>query len=98
MDVLVLGAVGIVIGLLGALLGSYAAEYLQGKLFYLVFGIKSKADVEQEAEVPEQYNWQLGVLCSIGVGFLASILEIGGGIVHVPLVFATGVKFLLSGI
>ena len=35
-------------------------------------------------EVPEVYNWKLGVLCSVGVGFLASILGIGGGIVHVP--------------
>lgn len=81
----------------GAFLGSYAAEYLQGKLFFWVFGIffvlaavnmYRKADnggVKNVAdEVPQQYNWQLGVACSIGVGFLASILGIGGGIVHVP--------------
>lgn len=82
----------------GAFLGSYAAEYLQGKLFYFVFGLffvfaavnmfrkagKSKTSTQQEERVPKQYNWQLGVLCSIGVGFLASILGIGGGIVHVP--------------
>lgn len=81
----------------GAFLGSYAAEYLQGKLFYLVFGIffvlaawnmyrkagKGSAAVGK-SEAPESYNWQLGVLCSVGVGFLASILGIGGGIVHVP--------------
>lgn len=81
----------------GAFLGSYAAEYLQGKVFYLVFGIffvlaawnmyrkagKGSA-AAGKSEVPEVYNWQLGVLCSIGVGFLASILGIGGGIVHVP--------------
>lgn len=82
----------------GAFLGSYAAEYLQGRLFYLVFGaffalaainMYRKANRESTIQtfrddVPEVYNWQLGVLCSIGVGFLASILGIGGGIVHVP--------------
>ena len=81
----------------GAFLGSYAAEYLQGRLFYLVFGAffvlaainmyrkASKNAVGKMAgEVPEVSNWKLGVLCSVGVGFLASILGIGGGIVHVP--------------
>lgn len=80
----------------GAFLGSYAAEYLQGRLFYLVFGaffvlaavnMYRKADKESAGktavEVPAVYNWQLGVLCSVGVGFLASILGIGGGIVHI---------------
>ena len=82
----------------GAFLGSYAAEYLQGKLFYVVFGIffvlaasnmfrkagKGKAAAQEQEQMPARYNWQLGVLCSIGVGFLASVLGIGGGIVHVP--------------
>lgn len=81
----------------GAFLGSYAAEYLQGKIFFWVFGIffvlaavnmYRKADnggvKNVTDDVPQQYNWQLGVACSIGVGFLASILGIGGGIVHVP--------------
>lgn len=81
----------------GAFLGSYAAEYLQGRLFYLVFGaffvlaainMYRKANKEAAGktagDVPEVYNWKLGVLCSVGVGFLASILGIGGGIVHVP--------------
>lgn len=81
----------------GAFLGSYAAEYLQGRLFYLVFGaffvlaainMYRKANKEAAGKtagvVPEVYNWKLGVLCSVGVGFLANILGIGGGIVHVP--------------
>lgn len=81
----------------GAFLGSYAAEYLQGRLFYLVFGAffvlaainmyrkaNKNAAGKTAGEVPEVYNWKLGVLCSVGVGFLASILGIGGGIVHVP--------------
>lgn len=81
----------------GAFLGSYAAEYLQGRLFYLVFGaffVLAAINMYRKASknaagktagvVPEVYNWKLGVLCSVGVGFLASILGIGGGIVHVP--------------
>lgn len=73
----------------GAFLGSYAAEYLQGRLFYLVFGAffvlaavnmyrkaSKNAAGKTAGEVPEVYNWQLGVLCSVGVGFLASILAV----------------------
>lgn len=73
----------------GAFLGSYAAEYLQGRLFYLVFGaffvlaainMYRKANKEAAGKtagvVPEVYNWKLGVLCSVGVGFLASILAV----------------------
>ena len=82
----------------GAFLGSYAAEFLQGRLFYGVFGFfflgvaynmftkatKKDGTSGANAQVPEHYNWQLGVLCSVFVGFLASILGIGGGIVHWP--------------
>ena len=82
----------------GAFLGSYAAEFLQGRLFYTVFGLfflgvaynmftkatKKDGTSGANAQVPEHYSWQLGVLCSVFVGFLASILGIGGGIVHVP--------------
>lgn len=81
----------------GAFLGSYASEYLQGKIFFLVFGCffiiaavqmyrKAGAVGASAAERTDwqKYNWQLGMLCSVGVGFLASVLGIGGGIVHVP--------------
>ena len=77
----------------GAFLGSYAAEFLQGRLFYGVFGLfflcvaynmftkaqKKDSTSGANAKVPEHYNWQLGVLCSVFVGFLASILGIGVG-------------------
>lgn len=81
----------------GAFLGSYVATYLQGRIFYGVFGFFflgvagnmfhkacSKTQDNGIDTVPENYNWKLGVLCSIFVGFLASILGIGGGIIHVP--------------
>ena len=32
-----------------------------------------------------RYNWALAMLLSTGVGFLSSVLGIGGGIIHVPL-------------
>ena len=82
----------------GAFLGSYASEYLKGRSFYLVFGIffflfaihmfkkaSKKASQDTNEQVPDHYNWQFGVGCSIVVGFIASILGIGGGVIHVPM-------------
>ena len=38
-------------------------------------------------ELPKdfQYNRTLGIVASLGVGFLSSIFGIGGGVIHVPL-------------
>lgn len=82
----------------GAFLGSYASEYLKGKIFFLVFGVfffcfainmyrkaSQKAAEQTSEQVPEHYNWQFGVGCSVVVGFIASILGIGGGVIHVPM-------------
>ena len=81
----------------GAFIGSYAAKYLQGKIFLGVFGLllvgiafnmfrKAEKSSEENGvtEVPEHYNRKLGIICSIFVGFLASVLGIGGGVIHVP--------------
>lgn len=81
----------------GAFLGSYAAAYLQGRLFYGVFGIfflgialnmfrKAGKSGEENGvtAVPEHYNRKLGILCSLFVGFFASVLGVGGGVIHVP--------------
>ena len=81
----------------GAFLGSYASEYLQGKLFFLVFGCffvlaavqmyrkaGGSGNADNSENVLKGYNWKLGMACSVGVGFIASILGIGGGIIHVP--------------
>lgn len=81
----------------GAFLGSYVANYMQGRVFYGVFGVffmclafnmfrKAGKSGEENGVtvVPENYNWKLGVTCSIFVGFIASILGIGGGVIHVP--------------
>lgn len=81
----------------GAFLGSYGAKYLQGKIFLGVFGFllvglafnmirKAGRNGEENGVtvVPKQYNRRLGVICSVFVGFLASVLGIGGGVIHVP--------------
>ncbi len=82
----------------GAILGSYVADTLQGKVFYGIFGVffalfavnmfyqaGKKSSKDDSCEVPAQYNWKLGTGFSVGVGFLASILGIGGGVIHVPM-------------
>lgn len=83
----------------GALIGSYLATYFTGKTFGMTFGIilvvlglltyfksSGKKREEQAFNKDEfQYNRALGVLLSLIVGFLSSILGIGGGIIHVPI-------------
>lgn len=70
---------------------------MQGKIFLGVFGLLlvglafnmiRKAGISGEENgvtvVPKQYNRKLGIICSVFVGFLASVLGIGGGVIHVP--------------
>ena len=91
----------------GAFLGSYITEYFSGSSFSLIFGTalcilaiimysksrskkatKSAADFSVETA---QFNLTLGVGLSFFVGFLSSILGIGGGVIHVPMmVFILG--------
>lgn len=81
----------------GAFLGSYVAEYFTGTGFRLCFGVfllvlgcymfyktYAKGSQPLDAQMPEQYNLWLGMACSVVVGFFASALGIGGGIIHVP--------------
>ncbi|MCQ2350929.1 MAG: sulfite exporter TauE/SafE family protein [Paludibacteraceae bacterium] len=83
----------------GAFLGGYVADFMQGKVFFIVFGFffclfavnmfyktnKKSGNTDDSMDIPENYNWKLGTICSVGVGFLASILGIGGGVIHVPM-------------
>lgn len=81
----------------GAFLGSYAVAYIPEAEFKVFFGATlmvmaalmfwrnhSKGAPNKGTEVPKNYNRTAGVLLSLGVGFLSSILGIGGGIIHVP--------------
>ena len=82
----------------GGFLGSYIAHYLESKTLFIIFGIffaiiavmmfmkaETKSKAEANTDVPENYDWKLGTVCSVVVGFIASILGIGGGIIHVPM-------------
>lgn len=82
----------------GGFLGSYIAHYLESKTLFIIFGIffaimaavmflkaNAKSKEETNTEIPEKYNLKLGTICSVAVGFIASILGIGGGIIHVPM-------------
>ncbi|MBU2700844.1 putative membrane protein YfcA [Sporomusaceae bacterium BoRhaA] len=81
----------------GAIIGSYLAEYFTGSGFRITFGIllmimallmyfrpSKKGEQEDFDKATFTYNRTLGVILSAFVGFLSSILGIGGGIIHVP--------------
>lgn len=87
-----------------ALLGSYAAHFFTGDTFRTVFGCFMIAAAlflayRRKKVVPVRdfdaktftYNRKLGMSASVGAGFLSSVLGIGGGIVHVPvMIYALG--------
>jgi uncharacterized membrane protein YfcA len=78
----------------GAVLGSLVTEMLPRGIFDVVFGLALMSlaiylliwgkSTEGHAR-PEHVNLWLGGLLSFGVGFLSSVLGIGGGVIHVPL-------------
>lgn len=89
----------------GAFIGSYLADYFSGKTFSMTFGIfliimsgiiywkssSNKATDDHFDETTFSYNKTLGIVISAFVGFLSSILGIGGGVIHVPLmIYALG--------
>nr|WP_218039527.1 sulfite exporter TauE/SafE family protein [Dendrosporobacter quercicolus] len=82
----------------GAFLGSYMVEYFTGASFRMTFGIflmliallmffrSSPKGAGTEFDPSSfTYNRTLGIIVSAGVGFLSSILGIGGGVIHVPI-------------
>lgn len=89
----------------GAFLGSYMADYFTGRSFNVTFGLfliflsgvmywKSSTKKATATEFDPKtftYNKTLGIIISIFVGFISSILGIGGGAIHVPLmIYALG--------
>jgi len=81
----------------GAIIGSYLAEYFTSTSFKVSFGgllmivsiimffrTKQQEGKSKFGEEGFTYNRTLGVLLSTLVGFLSSILGIGGGVIHVP--------------
>ena len=83
----------------GALIGSYLAGYFTSTTFNVIFGVLlatlalitlyrslGRANEDKPFTMDEfTYNRPLGVFLSCIVGFLSSILGIGGGVIHVPI-------------
>jgi uncharacterized membrane protein YfcA len=82
----------------GAFMGSYLAGYFTSKTFCIAFGLllvmlaalmyyraNKKTDEIPFDKESFQYNRVLGIALSFVVGFLSSILGIGGGVIHVPI-------------
>ena len=82
----------------GAFLGGYLVSYFSGSAFRIAFGallmllavillLRSFArdgGIKEFDPATFKYDSMLGIVISIVVGFLSSILGIGGGIIHVP--------------
>ncbi len=82
----------------GAAAGGYVSHLLQGQSLYAVFGLfflliggkmflrgdRKRGGGEADASIPS-YNKAIGTLLSTVIGFLASLLGIGGGVFHVPM-------------
>jgi len=74
-------------------LGAYTTSHIPRRLFDGIFGfllvaaagyLVATAGHKTEESHSGNYNVSLGVMISAGVGFLSSLLGIGGGIIHVP--------------
>ena len=91
----------------GAFLGGYISEWFSGPAFSMMFGAimvalgvfmavqsrgqRANASATNFDAETASVNIPLGVACSFFVGFVSSILGIGGGIIHVPMmVFLLG--------
>ncbi len=81
----------------GAILGALSTAYIPRRIFDAVFGVVLVAvslfllwrpGVGREGETGGQnsysYSRGLGVGLSLAIGYLSSVLGIGGGIIHVP--------------
>jgi uncharacterized membrane protein YfcA len=87
------GTIFAIAALPGAVLGVYATSHIPRRLFDGIFGFLLVAAAvylvattghKTKESHSGSYNLWLGVVISAGVGFLSSLLGIGGGIIHVP--------------
>ena len=78
----------------GAIIGAIASQYLSRSFFDPLFGtllflmavyLFWKPERKLEPTSKDKYNLKLGAALSTGVGLVSSLLGIGGGIVHVPI-------------
>lgn len=89
----------------GAVLGSWISAWFTGPSFSIIFGASlaflgcfmywksrgQKANASADAFDVDHapFNMALGIGISIFVGFVSSVLGIGGGVIHVPLMIFT---------
>jgi uncharacterized membrane protein YfcA len=83
----------------GAIIGGYLASSFTGRIFSVVFGgllivvslvmlgrtLSCTIEEGNFDKTTFTYNRSLGIMLSLCVGFLSSVLGIGGGIIHVPI-------------
>jgi uncharacterized membrane protein YfcA len=77
----------------GAVIGAYTTAHIPRHVFDAMFGflliaasayLISTAGRKRDKKESGEYNLLLGIAISVGVGFISSLLGIGGGIIHVP--------------
>jgi uncharacterized protein len=89
------GVVFALAALPGAIAGAYTTSHIPRRLFDAIFGcsliaasiylvIRSAGEARGKGNEKGAYNLWLGAAISAGIGFLSSVLGIGGGIIHVP--------------
>jgi len=82
----------------GAVAGAFIIDYIPQRIFNLIFGsvmllvgiylfvsARKTLKPEHEAKVFPKYNVSAGMVISAFTGLISSLLGIGGGIVHVPM-------------
>lgn len=88
------GLIFAVAGAPGAVLGAFATGWLPRGLFDALFGavlvvlamyLLLRGKTAEGHTMPSQVNLTVGAGLSFLVGFLSSVLGIGGGVIHVPL-------------
>jgi uncharacterized protein len=77
----------------GAIIGVYTTSHIPRTVFNGIFGclmiaasvyLMTTSETKTEEKQLENYNLGLGACISVVIGFLSSVLGIGGGIIHVP--------------
>jgi uncharacterized membrane protein YfcA len=77
----------------GAIIGAYTTPHIPRRMFDMIFGVALigaslylvKTSGKKAGSMKSgDYNVWLGIAISLGIGFISSLLGIGGGIIHVP--------------
>jgi uncharacterized membrane protein YfcA len=87
------GTIFAVAAIPGAIIGAYTTAHIPRRVFNAIFGflliaasayLVNTSGRKIDKKGSGDYNLLLGIAISVGVGFVSSLLGIGGGIIHVP--------------